>query len=193
MSGDLRETLAAALGIEAKPIGRVQRAYNDHKKYLSGKALTTPLPEVVHLLDDNFPYWIKLENPDPSRPGETIGAKSNLVIPLLENGDFDDSSYTFDETRVGSLLNIPALLRNPNCIHRNLRHAERGHGGIKGLHVYVEYLRRNVRRVAFTAPCPRSGLTILVSSFYTKAAWIGDCAGNPAIYVKTGSRCSCCI
>lgn len=192
MSGDLRDTLAAALGINVKAIGRVQRAYNDHKKHLSGKALTTPLPEVVHLLDENFPYWIKLENPDPSRPGKTIGAKSNLVIPMLEVGDFDDTGYIFDETRVKSLLNIPALLRNPNCIHRNLRHAERGHGGIKGLHVYVEYLRHNVRRVAFTAPCPRLGVTVLVSSFYTKAAWIRDCADNPAIYIKTGSRCTCC-
>jgi hypothetical protein len=189
MSGDLRETL----GMEAKPIGRVQRAYNDHKRYLSGKALTTPLPEIVHLLDDNFPYWIKLENPDPSRPGETIGAKSNLVIPILERGDFNDAGYTFDETRVKSLLNIPALLRNPNCIHQNLRHAERGHGGIKGLHVYVEYVRHNVRRVAFTAPCPRSGRTILVSSFFTTGAWIKDCAANPATYVKAAARCTCCI
>lgn len=184
--------MAKALGVEARPIGEVQRAYNDHKRFLSGKILKTPLPEEIYLLDENFPYWIKLGNPDPSRPRETIGAKSNLVIPVLEGGNFQDTGYTFDRSRIRALLNIPALLRNPNCIHSNLRHAERGQGGIKGLHVYVEYAKRDLRRVAFTAPCTRMGVTVLVSSFYTTTSWVKDCAKNPALYVKSGSKCRCC-
>jgi hypothetical protein len=97
MSTDLKEQLAAAvadLGLVVKPICEVQRLYNEHKKYLSGKVLKNPLEE-VHLLDENFPYWIKLENDDPSRPGTWIGSKASIVVPKLETGEFDDKGFTF--------------------------------------------------------------------------------------------------
>lgn len=192
MSGDLRTSLAAALGVEVKPIGKIQTAYNDHKRYLSGRRITTPLPEQVHLLDENFPYWIKLEIENPSQPGTRIGATAKLVIPKLEAGSFEDSGYTYDEKRSRALLMLPTLLRNPNCIHVNLRHADRGQGGIQGRYVYVEYFGKNTRKVAFTTRNELRDVIVLVTSFWTYAGWVTDCAHNPAVYVRPGDECRCC-
>src|ERR1017187_8905908 len=123
MGSDFREKLAAAIGVEAPKICEVQKLYHAHKKYLSNRVIAAPLPQKVHLRDENFPYWIKLENPDPSRLGEWVGAKANIVVPLLEAGIFDQKDRRFDEARGKALLSIPELLRNPNCIHENRRHA----------------------------------------------------------------------
>jgi hypothetical protein len=194
MSTDLKEQLAAAvadLGLVIKPICEVQRLYNEHKKYLSGKVLKNPLEE-VHLLDENFPYWIKLENDDPSRPGTWIGSKASIVVPKLETGEFDDKGFTFDESRAKALLNLPTLIRNPNCIHVNLRHADRGQGGIQGRHVYVEYYGGKKRKVAFTTHNEVLNVNVLVTSFWTYPKWVSDCAQSPAVYVRPGSVCTCC-
>jgi len=90
------------------------------------------------------------------------------------------------------LLYIPVLLRNPNCIHVNLRHAERGQGGIQGRHVYVEYYGKKKRKVAFTTRNDLIGLDVLVTSFWTYHKWVTECAQFPAIYVRPGSHCACC-
>ena len=193
MSSDLRASLVEALGLEASAVGQIQRAYNDHKKYLSGRILKTPLPEEIHLLDENFPYWIKLETVDASQPTQRIGAKSKIVIPLLEAGNFKDDGYTFDRQRLKALLHLPAFLRNPCCIHENLRHAERGQGGIQGRYMYVQYLQGKVRKVAFTTLNAVLGEQILVTSFFTYRKWVEECAANPPIYVKPGSKCTCCL
>jgi hypothetical protein len=193
MNDDLREKLAAALGVATNPICEVQRLYNDHKKYLSGKVIKTPLPEQVHLLDDNFPYWIHLENPDPTRPEEWISAKSNIVVAQLEAGTFDQSGFRYEQGRSRALLNIPVLLKNPNCIHVNLRHhAYRGGGGIKGNHMYVECHGKRTRKVGFTLYDQVIDKVVLVSSFWTYKKWVVDCASNPAVYVRPGSKCDCC-
>ena len=194
MTADLKEQLAAVaadLGLVVKPICEIQRLYNQHKKFLSGKVIKNPMEE-VSLLDDNFPYWIKLENEDPSRPGIWIGSKAGMVVPKLENGEFDDTGFTFDPRRARSLLDLPNLIRNPNCIHVNLRHAERGHGGIQGRHVYVEYHGKNTRKVAFTTLNETLSVNVLVTSFWTNSGWVGDCAQFPAAYVRPGSKCCCC-
>lgn len=192
MSGDLRASLAEALGVEVKPLGKIQELYNSHKRYLSSKIIKTPLPEEVHLLDENFPYWIKMECDNPSEPGTSIGVTASVVVPLLDAGNLEDGGYTFDETRGRALLNLPTLLRNPNCIHGNLRHADRGQGGIQGRYVYVEYFSKITRKVAFTTRNELKGINALVSSFWTNARWVKVCAQNPAIYVRKGSQCSCC-
>ena len=197
MGGDMRKELAAALDIEAKdaevkPISEIQRLYNDYKKFLSGKTIKTPLPEEVVVRDENFPYLIKLEHLDGS--GRWMGAKASWVIPALDNGDFDQAGYRHDPARGRALLQLPVLLRNPLCIHENMRHAERGRGGIQGRHVYVEYDRSNNygRKVAFTTLNERTGEVVLVSSFWTYKAWVLDCAKPPALHVRHGCKCSCC-
>jgi hypothetical protein len=192
MSGDLRTSLANALGMEVKPLGKIQGLYNQHKRFLSGKVIKTPLPEEIHLLDDNFPYWIKMETPNPSIAGESAGVTAKVIIPMLDKGDLDDAGFTFDEKRANALLNLPTLLRNPNCIHVNLRHADRGQGGIQGRYVYVEYFKGNTRKVAFTTYNELRKLNVLVTSFWTYKGWVVDCAENPAIYVRPGSKCTCC-
>lgn len=173
-------------------IGEIQTLYNDYKRYMSDKAIKTGLPEVVHLRDENFLYWIKLETSDPTRSGQWVGAKPSLVLPLLNNGTFNQSLYRFDPTRSKALLHVPVLLRNPNCIHVNLRHAERGQGGIQGRHVYVEYYGKKTRKVAFTTWNEPTQENRLVSSFWTYHWWVVDCAKAPAVYVKNGSQCTCC-
>jgi hypothetical protein len=192
MSSDLREQLAAALAIEIKPLSEVQLVYNAYKKILSGSVVQTPLPEAVHLRDENFPYWIKLENPDPSRPGEWVGAKSSVVIPCLDAGIFDQVGFRFEAERARALLYVPVLLRNPNCIHINMRHAQRGQGGIQGRHVYVEYYGKKRRKVAFTTRNDIAGADVLVTSFWTYRNWVQECAQSPAVYVRAGAQCTCC-
>jgi hypothetical protein len=192
MGGDLREELAAALSIENKPICEIQRIYNEYKKYMSGKIIKTPLPEEVHLCDLNFPYWIHLGTPDPTDPTKWIGAKAEIVIPMLDAGIFNDAGLGYDQLRARALPYVPVLLRNPNCIHVNLRHVDgRGDGGIRGNYVYVEYGPKKKRRVAFTLMDEREQRIILVSSFGTYKNWVKNCAEMPAIYVKPGRECTC--
>lgn len=91
------------------------------------------------------------------------------------------------------MLHLPTFLRNPNCIHVNLRHhGARGGGGIKGNYMYVEYGKKNTRKVAFTLYDDPLEKVVLVSSFWTYKKWVIDCADNPAVYVRPGSQCRCC-
>lgn len=192
MGGDLRKELAAALDVVIRPVCEVQRVYNEYKKHMSGKVIQTPLPEQVYLRDDNFPYWLHLEMQDPAKPGDWIGAKSNIVVPMLDAGIFDDAAFRHDPTRGRALLYVPTLLRNPNCIHVNLRHIDcRGDGGIRGNHMYVEYYPKKKRKVAFTLFDEQTQRIILVSSFWTFKKWVRECGQTPAVYVKPGSQCQC--
>lgn len=192
MANDLQDqlgTVAQAMGFAVTD--RVQALYNDHKKFLSGRQIQTPV-EVVTLCDENFPYWIKLETPDPTRPGEWVGAVAGLLVPVLNAGMFTLQGYRFNDARAKSLLDVPNLLRNPNCIHKNLRHGHRGTGSIEGRHVYVHYGKDNQRKVAFVTTNPHRGFEVLVSSFWTNPGWVADCADFPALYVRPGATCTCC-
>jgi hypothetical protein len=193
MPSDFRDQFAAAVGVPASPLSEVQRLYNEHKKFLSGKIIKTPLPEDVHLLDENFPYWIHLQVPDLTRPGEWVSAKPCVVLPLLEKGIFDDTGYRYDERRARSLSYIPTFLRNPHCVHVNMSHIDRrGDGGIRGDHMYVENLKKkNVRKVAFTLFDERLQKIVLVSSFLTYKRWVDERAQIPATYVRQHWDCTC--
>jgi hypothetical protein len=191
MDSDFCKKLAAALDLTPIPLPcPVQELFNRYKKHLDKRIIQSPL-EQVHLLAENFPYWIKLENPNPTNLLETIPAKSNIVVPMLEAGTFDQTGFTFDETRAKALFNVPELLQSPNCIHVNLRnHDNRGDGGIKGAFMYVRYYGKKTRKVAFTTINP-SGKVILVSSFWTYRGWVKECANMPPVYVKSGNECKC--
>ena len=184
--GSFSDKLAAALGVPPVPApGPVQEKFNEYRKHLRNRVLETPLPESVHLLDENFLYWIKLRYPNVDAPGQWIGAKASVVIPLLENGTFNETGFQMDESRVLALPNIPALLQSPNCIHRNLRHQGAGdQGGIRGDHIYVAYYGKKSRKVAFTLSDPELGKVILVSSFWTYKEWVESCAA----YVVPGDQ-----
>jgi hypothetical protein len=194
MTADLQTVLAEAaaeFGLEARPIGEIQKLYNKHKKFLSGRQIQTPV-EIVNLLDKNFPYWIKLEVESSSQPATWLGASAKIVIPKLDEGSLQDGGFRYDKTRARSLLDVPNLLRSPNCVHENLRNADRGQGGIKGRYVYVEYYKGARRKVGFTTLDERLNMSVLVSSFWTNPLWVRDCSASPAIYVRPGSTCKCC-
>jgi hypothetical protein len=175
-----------------RPPGSVQSVFQEYKTYLAGRIIRTPLPEEVHLLTENFPYWIKLEMPDPADSTRWIPAKSSVVIPALEKGNFDPTGFRFDESRAKALRRIPNLLERPNCIHKNLRyHAQRGQGGIRGDHVYVAYYGPKVRKVAFTMLDARLKKVVLVSSFWSFKKWVANCTGTPALHCHKASACSC--
>jgi hypothetical protein len=170
----------------------VQDLYNEYKKHLHNRVFQTPLPEQVTLLPENFLYWIKLENPNPSDPTKWITSKSSVVLPMLEKGEFDESGFRFDTSRGNALSTIPTILTTPNCIHRNLRnHAGRGHGGIRGTYIYLAYYGKKQRRVAFTIFDARLNKTVLVSSFWTYKKWAQDCTEMPACYVAENCICAC--
>ncbi len=92
MSGDLKEKLAAALGVKVQPVCHVQQVYNQYARSMSGMKIETPLPETVHLCDENFTYWIKLQrhNPDTNTWQDASSAK---VLPLSKAGTFDQNGY----------------------------------------------------------------------------------------------------
>lgn len=192
MASDFSTKLAAVTGGTPYVPGPVQRLFDEYKKHLHLREVDTPLPEKVTFLPENFLYWIKLENRDPSRPSEWVPSKASVVIPLLETHTFDETSYRFDPSRGRALCHIPNLLKAPNCIHRNLRsHLTRGQGGIRGDYMYVAYYGRKRRKVAFTILDPNINRVILVSSFWTFKKWVADCAAMPALYVGQGCVCSC--
>lgn len=193
MDSDFCKKLAAALGIEPiPPPCAVQELFNRFKKHMDKRVIQSPLPEQIHLLAENFPYWIKLENPNPTNVLETIPAKSNVVVPMLEAGTFDQTAFTYDESRARALFNIPEILQSPNCIHRNLRnHESRGEGGIKGDYMYVRYYKKKSRKVAFTTTNPIRGVVILVSSFWSYGKWVEECAEMPPIYLRANCTCTC--
>ena len=191
--GTFSEKLAAALGVQpVKAPGPIQILFNRYKKHLHGKVVATPLPEEVHLLAENFLYWIKLEYPNLAEPGKWISAKAKVVLPMLEKGIFDETGFRIDESRANALFHIAGLLGRPNCIHRNLRnHHHRGQGGIKGEHMYVVYRRKRTQKVAFTGYDVKLKKVILVSSFGVSKKWVAKCADMPAIYVRPGCICTC--
>ena len=190
---DFSNKLTGAIGIKpaAAPCP-VQELFKRYKKHLAARTILSPLPEEIHLLAENFPYWIKLENRNPSNLNEWIPAKANVVVPLLEQGIFDQTGFKHDDSRAKALFNIPDLLQRPNCIHRNLRnHEDRGQGGIKGSYMYVAYYGKKKRKVAFTVFDPKLNKVILASSFWTYKNWVRECAEIPANYVRTGCLCTC--
>jgi hypothetical protein len=191
--GSFSDKLAAALGIPpVPPPGPIQTLFNRYKKHLRNLAIETPLPETVHLLDTNFLYWIKLEYPNLTDPDKWIQAKPSVVIPMLNNGTFNETGFRINEQRANSLFNVPNLLRRPNCIHRNLRnHEYRGQGGIKGDHVYVAYHGTQTRKAAFTGLDTKTNSVILVTSFGGSREWVAGCAEMPALYVGQGCQCTC--
>lgn len=193
MDSEFCQKLANALGLESVPPPcPVQQLFNRYKKHLDNRIIATPLREDVYLLAENFPYWIKLDNPNPADLIEWIPAKSNIVVPMLEAGIFNQTAFRFDRSRADAIFNIPEILQSPDCIHKNLRnHHCRGDGGIKGDYMYVKYYGKKKRKVAFTLFDPKLQKVILSSSFWTNKKWVEMCAHMPAIYERGKGRCTC--
>jgi hypothetical protein len=190
MGKDLRTQLAkAAEELKIELPCPVQSLFNRYKMHLDQKVVSTPLPEDVTFLTENFPYLIQLENPNPANPDEWVPAIACTVIPLLENRSFDQSGFKFDDSRAKALFNISDLLRKPNCIHKNLRKGLED--GISGDFMYVGYYRKEKRKVAFTIPHTKLDKIVVVSSFWTYDKWVKDCAQMPAAYVSEGCTCTC--
>jgi hypothetical protein len=183
----LKQALTEALKIERECL--IQEVWNHYAKHMSGKVIPTPLPEDVHLLDENFPYWLQLQYRDPVT-GEFKDAAASIVVPLLKGaGNFDDSDYRMhDPRRARTLPNLPRLLTDPDHIHENLRHGNRGTKGvIRGKHVYVHERTEDVL-VGFTVYCERNKKVVLVSAFQVSRAWLASCAKQPPVYTKAKGR-----
>ena len=180
MSGDLKEKLAAALGVTIRPKCYIQQVYDQYKRSMSGLKIDTPLPETVHLCDENFTYWIKLQWHNP-KTNSWHDASSAMVLPLLESGTFDEKGYRLEDPRRARILpHLPTLLRLPERIYENCRC---GRGGIRGKYVYVQEHRGQLK-VAFTLYDPKLGKVIVVSSFWTTKNWLARCVKEPPIYTK---------
>jgi hypothetical protein len=187
MGRDLKDQLAAALGVEPKPESKFQKIYDMFKQYLSGRVIKSPLPEEVHLLDENFPYLIKLQCLNPAN-NTWQDASPAIVLPLFEARIFEDSGYRLEDPRREKWLpNLPNLLRSPEFIYENHRHERSGNGqnGIRGRYIYAQHQQGQIK-VAFTLHDPRLNKVIVVSSFKVTPAWLARCTNNAApIYTKT--------
>jgi hypothetical protein len=177
MSGDLKEKLAVALDLKITPKCYVQQVYDQYKRSMSGMQINTPLPETVHLRDENFPYWIKLQRHKPET-NTWVDASAAIVLPLLEGGTFDEKGYRLKDPRRARVLpHLPNLLRLPEWIYKN------DHCGIRGKHIYVQEFEGQLK-VAFTLHDPRINKVIVVSSFWTTKNWLARCTKDVALYQK---------
>jgi len=180
MSGDLKEKLAVALDLKITPKCHVQQVYDLYKRSMSGMRIDTPLPETVHLCDENFPYWIKLQRHNPET-NSWHDASASIVIPLLDAGTFDEKGYRLaDPRRARVLPHLPNLLRLPEWIYENGRC---GKGAVRGKYIYVQESKGQLK-VAFTLHDPRINKVIVVSSFWTTKNWLARCAKEPPLYQK---------
>lgn len=180
MSGDLREKLAAVLKIRIVQPCYIQQVFNTYKRSMSGMEIETPLPEKVHLRDENFPYWIKLQRYN-SQTKSWHDASASIVLPLLEAGTFDERGYKLEDPRRARVLpHLPTLLRFPDWIYENGRC---GRGGIRGTYAYVQE-HKGQYKVAFTLHDPRLGCVIVTSSFWMTKNWLKRCVKEPPIYTK---------
>jgi hypothetical protein len=178
MSGDLKETLAAALKVEIKPTCYIQQVYDLYNRSMSDMQIETPLPETVHLCDENFIYWIKLQWHNP-KTNSWHDASSSTVLPLLESGTFDEKGYRLEDPRRARVLpHLPNLLRLPEKIYLNCRCDY-----IRGKHVYVQEYKGQLK-VAFTLHDPKIGKVIVVSSFWTSKNWLARCVKEPPVHTK---------
>lgn len=148
---------------QAKAIGtavqsEVQIIFDQYKERMSGKIIQTPLPENVHLCDENFPHWIKLERRNP-QTGRWEEAYADIVVPLLQAGQVSDDDYRMaDPRRAPALLYVPHLLRRPDTIRRRQ----------DGDHFYFQKYR-HYTKIALTRLNERTGNVILVSSYPTQS------------------------
>lgn len=181
MVGDLKEQIAlAALKLKITPKCRVQQVFDLYKRSMSGKHVTTPLPEIVHFRDENFPYWIKLQRHDP-RTNSWHEASPSIVLPALEAGTFDEKGYRLGDPRRARVLHhLPNLLTLPEWIYKNGRC---GKGGVSGDHIYVQEYRGQLK-VAFTILNRRVDQVIVVTSFWTSRSWLKCCIKGPPVYEK---------
>jgi hypothetical protein len=176
----LREKIAAALKITIKEPCYIQRVFDLYKRSMSGKQITTPLPETVHFCDENFPYWIKLQWHNPET-NSWHAASPAVVLPLLEAGTFDDRGYRLEDGRRARVLHhLPNLLLLPERIYEN-RRCEKGN--VRGKHIYVQESEGQLK-VAFTLHDPRIEKVIVVSSFWTTKNWLARHAKEPPLYNK---------
>jgi hypothetical protein len=181
MSGDLKDKLAAALKIKVNTACYIQQVYDLYKRSMSGMQIKTPLPETVHLCDENFVYWIKLQWHDP-KTNSWHDASPAMVLPLLEAGTFDEKGYRLEDPRRARVLpHLPTLLRLPERIYENVRC--HGRKCIRGKHVYVQEYKGQLK-VAFTLYDPKIDKVIVVSSFWTTKNWLATCVEEPPLYQK---------
>jgi hypothetical protein len=174
----LKEALATALGGKAKPACYIQQVFNQYKRSMSGTKIDTPLPETVHLCDENFIYWIKLQRHNPET-NSWQDASSTIALPLLQAGTFDQTGYRLEDPRRARVLpHLPTLLRLPELIYLNCRCKE-----IRGEHVYVQEYKGQLK-VAFTLYDRRLDKVIVVSSFWTSKNWLARCVKEPPVYTK---------
>ena len=156
MKPSLKAQLATI--ISTKVQSEIQRIFDQYKRQMSGKVIETPAPESVHFCDENFPHWIKLERRNPDT-GQWEEAYSEIVVPLLQAGQFSDNDYRMaDPRRAPALPYVPYLLQKPDKIRR------RENGDIFYFQKY-----RHFHKVALTTMNRYTRTIILVSSYPTES------------------------
>ena len=179
MDFSLRDKLTTALGMPSKPTCYIQQVWDGYKRHMSGKIIETQLPESVHLLDENFPYWIKLQwlNPNTNKWED---APQALVVPQLESRIFSDEGYRLEDPRRARMLpHMPDLLKRLDSIHKKHPDCK-----IRGDYVYVQ-AQKNQLKVAFTMLDARIAKVIVVSSFHVSRSWLSKNVNPLSLYNKT--------
>ena len=178
MKPSLKEQLAAVAG-EKKSCGKdsqIQEIFDRYKQEMSGKIIETRVPESVHLCDENFPHWIKLQRQNPDT-GCWEDAYAAIVVPLLQAGQFTDEGYRMaDPRRAPALPYVPHLLKRPDTIRRRE----------DGDHFYFQRYRHYFK-VALTRLNEQTGQVILVASYPTES--MASYEGFELIYDKTKAAC----
>lgn len=179
MTGSFKNKLAVAIGRSPepeRPVSEIQLIFDGYVKHMSGKIIKTPIDESVHLRDENFPHWIKLQMFD-EKNNCWVDAYSSIVVPLLQARIFTDEGYRMaDPRRAPALLNVPDLLRDPNRVLKDNGSDDR---------FYIQSYRKYYK-VAITRLNPFINERVLVSSYPTES--LKCFTGMEELYNKLKSR-----
>jgi hypothetical protein len=123
---------------------------------MSGMQINTPLPETVHLCDENFPYWIKLQRHKPET-NTWVDASPSIVLPLLEAGIFDEKGLVFNANNIASVLQ-----RRPDIV-----------GKVAGRVTSLQQLATDAKAPHVVRPFKASSVSWCVATSY-RPNWVSN-------------------
>jgi hypothetical protein len=156
----------------------VQETFNRYCKECSGKDFTDPRGVTVSMNIENFPKLIKMFTKASGR-NAPAKARAKLVIPLLQNGGFIETEYTWQAPRLESLFWIPDVIMDPDGIYENTAKK------IEGEEVYVKRYRKigSQIKLVFVAT-GFAGNRIVITSFLDDPKSVRGYCRMPPLYER---------
>jgi hypothetical protein len=128
-------------------------------------------------MDYNFPKLIQLHFRGKK-------ARAQKAIAHLRTEDPDESEYSYDSNRFGTLFWIPEIIIDPDSIHNN------AHAMIEGDIVYVKRYAKagSDFKLVFSTVDEELNQRVVTTSFLTQGDRLGEFVKLPARWVRKPKR-----